>query len=307
MKDYYKILEVEEKASADEIKKSYRTLSKKYHPDINPDGAEQFKDIAEAYDVLSNPEKKTKYDNSKSNPFQGGNYEDMLSQMFGGMNGRFRQQKRKNAPDKIIKVQVSPVDSYLGVNKELNYVKNNHCQVCNGSGGEQQVCVTCRGQGFEVKTFGTGFMVQQVRSACTTCGGRGYTLIHKCYGCGGQGINSITNNITITLPKGVDSGQFLKVENAGDFKNGEYGDLIIQVEIVNKDGYEKINNDLVYNLFLNLDEIQKNKYVIPHPDGDLSMDAPRTFDSSRPLRLRGKGYKGGDMYVKLNVKFERPI
>jgi molecular chaperone DnaJ len=307
MKDYYKILEVEEKASADEIKKSYRTLSKKYHPDINPDGAEQFKDIAEAYDVLSNPEKKTKYDNSKSNPFQGGNYEDMLSQMFGGMNGRFRQQKRKNAPDKIIKVQVSPVDSYLGVNKELNYVKNNHCQVCNGSGGEQQVCVTCRGQGFEVKTFGTGFMVQQVRSACTTCGGRGYTLIHKCYGCGGQGINSITNNIAITLPKGVDSGQFLKVENAGDFKNGEYGDLIVQVEIVNKDGYEKINNDLVYNLFLNLDEIQKNKYVIPHPDGDLSMDAPRTFDSSRPLRLRGKGYKGGDMYVKLNVKFERPI
>jgi molecular chaperone DnaJ len=307
MKDYYKILEVEEKASADEIKKSYRTLSKKYHPDINPDGAEQFKDIAEAYDVLSNPEKKTKYDNSKSNPFQGGNYEDMLSQMFGGMNGRFRQQKRKNAPDKIIKVQVSPVDSYLGVNKELNYVKNNHCQVCNGSGGEQQVCVTCRGQGFEVKTFGTGFMVQQIRSACTTCGGRGYTLIHKCYGCGGQGINSITNNIAITLPKGVDSGQFLKVENAGDFKNGEYGDLIVQVEIVNKDGYEKINNDLVYNLFLNLDEIQKNKYVIPHPDGDLSMDAPRTFDSSRPLRLRGKGYKGGDMYVKLNVKFERPI
>jgi molecular chaperone DnaJ len=150
-------------------------------------------------------------------------------------------------------------------------------------------------------------MVQQVRSACTTCGGRGYTLIHKCYGCGGQGINSIANNITITLPKGVDSGQFLKVENAGDFKNGEYGDLIIQVEIVNKDGYEKINNDLVYNLFLNLDEIQKNKYVIPHPDGDLSMDAPRTFDSSRPLRLKGKGYKGGDMYVKLNVKFERPI
>jgi molecular chaperone DnaJ len=227
--------------------------------------------------------------------------------MFGGMNGRFRQQKRKNAPDKIIKVQVSPVDSYLGVNKELHYVKNNHCQVCNGSGGEQQVCVTCRGQGFEVKTFGTGFMVQQIRSACTTCGGRGYTLIHKCYGCGGQGINSIANNITITLPKGVDSGQFLKVENAGDFKNGEYGDLIIQVEIVNKDGYEKINNDLVYNLFLNLDEIQKNKYVIPHPDGDLSMDAPRTFDSSRPLRLKGKGYKGGDMYVKLNVKFERPI
>ena len=307
MKDYYKILEVEEKASADEIKKSYRTLSKKYHPDVNPDGAEQFKEIAEAYEVLSSSEKKTKYDNSKANPFNGTSYEEMFSQMFGGRSNQFRQQRRKNAPDKIIKVQVSPVESYLGANKELHYVKNNHCQVCNGSGGEQQTCGTCKGQGFEIKTFGTGFMVQQIRSACNTCGGRGYTLIHKCYGCGGQGVKSSANNINMTLPRGVDSGQFLKVENAGDFKNGEYGDLVIQVELVNKDGYEKMNNDLIYNLYLNLEETQQSKFVIPHPDGNLSMEAPRTFDSSRPLRLRGKGYDGGDMYVKLNVKFERSI
>jgi molecular chaperone DnaJ len=307
MKDYYKILEVEEKASADEIKKSYRSLSKKYHPDVNPDGDEKFKEIAEAYDVLSNPDKKTNYDNSKSNPFQGTPYADMFSQMFGKGNNQFRQQRRKNAPDKVIKVQVSPVESYLGLNKELHYVKNNHCQTCNGSGGEQQMCGTCKGQGFEIKTFGTGFMVQQIRSACNTCGGKGYTLVHKCYGCGGQGVKSTANNIKITLPRGIDSGQFLKVENAGDFRNGEYGDLVIQVELVNKDGYEKMNDDLIYNLYLNLEETQQEKYVIPHPDGNLSMDAPRVFDSSRPLRLRGKGYNGGDMYVKLNVRFERPV
>ena len=307
MKDYYKILEVEEKASADEIKKSYRSLSKKYHPDVNPDGDEKFKEIAEAYDVLSNPDKKANYDNSKSNPFQGTPYADMFSQMFGKGNNQFRQQRRKNAPDKVIKVQVSPVESYLGLNKELHYVKNNHCQTCNGSGGEQQMCGTCKGQGFEIKTFGTGFMVQQIRSACNTCGGKGYTLVHKCYGCGGQGVKSTANNIKITLPRGIDSGQFLKVENAGDFRNGEYGDLVIQVELVNKDGYEKMNDDLIYNLYLNLEETQQEKYVIPHPDGNLSMDAPRVFDSSRPLRLRGKGYNGGDMYVKLNVRFERPV
>jgi molecular chaperone DnaJ len=137
MKDYYKILEVEEKASADEIKKSYRSLSKKYHPDVNPNGTEQFKEIAEAYDVLSNPDKKANYDNSKSNPFQGTPYADMFSQMFGKGNNQFRQPRRKNAPDKVIKVQVNPVESYLGSNKELHYVKNNHCQTCNGSGGEQ--------------------------------------------------------------------------------------------------------------------------------------------------------------------------
>jgi len=307
MKDYYKILEVEEKASTDEIKKSYRSLSKKYHPDVNPNGTEQFKEIAEAYDVLSNPDKKANYDNSKSNPFQGTPYADMFSQMFGKGNNQFRQPRRKNAPDKVIKVQVSPVESYLGSNKELHYVKNNHCQTCNGSGGEQQMCGTCKGQGFEIKTFGTGFMVQQIRSACNTCGGKGYTLVHKCYGCGGQGVKSTTNNIKITLPRGIDSGQFLKVENAGDFRNGEYGDLVIQVELVNKDGYEKMNDDLIYNLYLNLEETQQEKYVIPHPDGSLSMEAPRVFDSSRPLRLRGKGYNGGDMYVKLNVRFERPV
>jgi molecular chaperone DnaJ len=307
MKDYYKILEVEEKASADEIKKSYRSLSKKYHPDVNPNGTEQFKEIAEAYDVLSNPDKKANYDNSKSNPFQGTPYADMFSQMFGKGNNQFRQPRRKNAPDKVIKVQVSPVESYLGSNKELHYVKNNHCQTCNGSGGEQQMCGTCKGQGFEIKTYGTGFMVQQIRSACNTCGGKGYTLVHKCYGCGGQGVKSTANNIKITLPRGIDSGQFLKVENAGDFRNGEYGDLVIQVELVNKDGYEKMNDDLIYNLYLNLEETQQEKYVIPHPDGSLSMEAPRVFDSSRPLRLRGKGYNGGDMYVKLNVRFERPV
>jgi molecular chaperone DnaJ len=307
MKDYYKILEVEEKASADEIKKSYRSLSKKYHPDVNPNGTEQFKEIAEAYDVLSNPDKKANYDNSKSNPFQGTPYADMFSQMFRNGNSQFKQPRRKNAPDKVIKVQVSPVESYLGSNKELHYVKNNHCQTCNGSGGEQQMCGTCKGQGFEIKTYGTGFMVQQIRSACNTCGGKGYTLVHKCYGCGGQGVKSTANNIKITLPRGIDSGQFLKVENAGDFRNGEYGDLVIQVELVNKDGYEKMNDDLIYNLYLNLEETQQEKYVIPHPDGSLSMEAPRVFDSSRPLRLRGKGYNGGDMYVKLNVRFERPV
>ena len=93
----------------------------------------------------------------------------------------------------------------------------------------------------------------------------------------------------------------------GDFRNGEYGDLVIQIELISNDGFEKIDNDLIYNLFLNLDEIQKDKYVVPHPDGDLSVNAPKVFDTSKPLRLRGKGYNGGEMYVKLNVKFERPI
>lgn len=307
MKDYYKILEVEEKASADDIKKSYRSLSKKYHPDVNPDGAEKFKEIAEAYEVLSSPDKKSQYDANKNNPYQGTSFEDIFKNMFNQGQTSFRQQRRKSAPDKVIRLQVTPLESYRGVEKDIHYIRNNHCQSCNGSGGEQQSCGTCNGQGFQIKTFGTGYMVQQIRTACPTCAGRGYTLVHRCYQCNGNGTKAATHDVKVKLPKGVDSGQYLKLTNLGDFVNGEYGDLVVQVEMVPSGGFEKLNNDLIYNLFLNLEEVQKDKFIIPHPDGDLSMDAPRTFDSSRPLRLRGKGYSGGDMYVKLNVKFERPI
>ena len=91
----------------------------------------------------------------------------------------------------------------------------------------------------------------------------------------------------------------------GDFRGGDYGDLILQIELEPKDGFEKINSDLVYTLYLDLNGINSDKYKIPHPDGELQIPAPKSFDTSKPLRLRGKGYSGGDMYVKLQVKFER--
>jgi molecular chaperone DnaJ len=304
MKDYYKILEIEENATDDQIKKSYRTLSKKYHPDVNPEGTEKFKDIAEAYEILSNKEKRNAYLSSKNNPFADSPFADMFNQMF---NQQSRpQQRRKAAPDKIIKVQVSPFESYNGVEKTIQYLKENHCDGCNGRGGDQQSCGTCNGSGFQIKSFGTGFMVQQMRVACASCGGRGYTLVHRCFKCDGRGVKSVAHEVKVKLPVAVDNGQFLKLENLGDFRNGEYGDLVVQIELVNKDGYEKMNDDLIYNLYLNLEELKQDKYVIPHPNGDLSINAPKIFDTSRPLRLRNKGYNNGDMYVKLNVKFERP-
>jgi molecular chaperone DnaJ len=303
MKDYYKILEVEENASDDDIKKSYRTLSKKYHPDMNPDGTEKFKEIAEAYEILGDKTKRAQYNTSKTNPYAGTPFQDIFNSMFTQQNPNVRQ--RKSVPDKIIKLQVSPIESYKGVEKTLYYVRDLGCNVCNGSGGDQQQCTTCNGAGFQIRQFGTGFMVQQVRTQCQTCGGKGYTLIHKCYYCDGRGTKPHSNEVKITLPVGVDSGQYLKLQDHGDYRHGEFGDLIVQIEVVSKDGYEKINNDLIYNLTLNLEEIQKEKFLIPHPDADLNMESPKIFDTSRPLRLKGKGYLGGDMYVRLNVRFER--
>lgn len=306
MKDYYKILEVEEKASQQDIKKSYRTLSKKYHPDINPEGGEQFKDIAEAYNTIGNPEKRVQYDQTKNNPFAnngGHTFEDMFNQMFN--RGNAQRTRRKSVPDKVVKVQITPIESYQGVEKKIQYLKDVQCEGCGGAGGQQQTCTACNGVGFQIKTFGTGFMVQQIRQQCDSCGGRGYTLVHKCVSCNGHGAKSEMSTINFKLPKGVDSGQFLKLENFGDFRQGEIGDLVIQIDLIEKDGFEKINNDLIYNLFLNLEGMKNDKLKVPHPDGDLMMEQPKIFDTSKPLRLKGKGYNGGDMYVKLNVKFER--
>ena len=307
MKDYYKILEVEEKASQQDIKKSYRTLSKKYHPDINPEGAEQFKDIAEAYDTIGNDEKRAQYDQTKNNPFNGGggsSFEDMFNQMFNRGNSQQRS-RRKSVPDKVVRVQITPIESYRGIEKQIQYLKDVQCGGCGGTGGQQQTCTGCNGAGFQIKTFGTGFMIQQIRQQCGGCGGRGYTLVHKCTTCNGHSTKSEMSNVNFKLPKGVDSGQFLKLENFGDFKQGEIGDLVLQIELIEKDGFEKMNNDLIYNLFLDLEGIKDDKLKVPHPDGDLMLEQPKIFDTSKPLRLKGKGYNGGDMYVKLNVKFER--
>ena len=313
MNNYYEILGVSKDAKQDEIKKVYRKLAIQYHPDRNPEGAEKFKEIARAYETLGDENRRREYDNRLNNPFAGGGgsvpYEDLINQMFGGQRGNpfGSTQRRKSAPDKIIKVQITPIESYRGVDKKIQYIKDNMCDICSGSGGDQQSCNTCAGSGFQVKTFGTGFMTQQIRTACGTCAGRGYTLVHRCYNCAGNGVKPATHEISVKLPVGVDNGQYLKLGDLGDFRNGEYGDLVIQIEVVPSDGFEKMNNDLIYNLVLNLEEVQKDKFTIPHPDGELIMNAPTLFDTTKPLRLRGKGFMGGDMYVKLNVKFERSI
>jgi molecular chaperone DnaJ len=299
MKDYYKILEIEENATEDDIKKSYRNLSKKYHPDLNPNGDEKFKEILEAYDTLSDRNKRNEYDFRRKNPNQGVNMQDIFANFFG------RQPQRKRSPDKIIKINISPVESYNSVEKTINYVKDHMCNPCNGQGGEKQTCGSCGGQGYHLKTFSNGFMIQQVTTHCDSCGGKGYTLIHKCNSCDGRGYKSLNNTLTIRLPHGIDSGQFMRIPNEGDFRNGEYGDLIVQVEVISSDGFEKMGDDLIYNLFLNYNELLIDKLSIPHPSGNIIIESPKTFDTSKPLRVKSKGYNRGDMYIKLNVKFEK--
>lgn len=298
MKDYYKILEIEENATEDDIKKSYRVLSKKYHPDVNPDGGEKFKEIVEAYETLINDSKRREYDYHRKNPFQRSN-EDIFANFFSN------RRRRENSSFKTIKLNITPIESYNGDEKVISYIKNKMCETCNGQGGEKQTCKSCGGQGYQIKTFGNGFMIQQVTTECGSCGGKGYTLLHKCKTCDGMGHQSSNNTIKIKLPHGIDSGQFIRVQNEGDFKNGSYGDLIIQIEVHNSDGFEKMGDDLIYHLFLNYGELLNDKFTIPHPSGDITIASPNTIDTSRPLRVKGKGYRGGELYVRLNVRFNR--
>jgi len=303
MKDYFGILGVSENATEDEIKKAYRSLSKKYHPDVNPEGGEKFKEIAEAYDVLSDPQKKTNYITGKNNPFNGTDFEDFFKNMFGG--GGRQQARRAKGPDKVIKVNISVLDSYKGVDKEFSYQRSTACGDCNGSGGEQRGCDVCKGAGVLIQVIGSGFFQQQVRSTCPSCQGKGYILTKYCNTCSGVGIKQVFETIKVSLPKGSDDGQFFKLESKGDFSQFGYGDLVLQIFVEPTDGFTKMNNDLIYDLFLDYNELLNEHFIIPHPDGELKITTPTMFDSTKPLRIKGKGFPGGDLYLKVNVRFDK--
>ena len=302
MKDYYKILGVQENSNDEDIKKAYRKLSKEYHPDVNPNGTERFKEIAEAYDNIGTTEKRDQLKSRQTNPFAGQGFEDMFRDMFGGGGGRPR---RPTVPDKVVTANITPIQSFKGEDVTINYFRNVGCESCAGSGGHREVCVGCKGYGYHYIVSGSGFFRQEVRQVCKTCNGEGFKLINKCHTCSGIGKKPTAETIRIKLPVGIDDGQFLKLGELGDYHDGIYGNLVLQIRMMNIDGYEKIGNDLILNYYMDIDELKNDSIIIKHPSSDLKMDLPIDFDSSKPLRLKGKGYSGGDMYVRLHVKFDR--
>ena len=299
IKDYYKILEIEENFTEDLLKKKYRDLSKKYHPDINPSGADKFKEISEAYDVLSDPQKRQSYDFERKGGFSG--QDDLFSQFF-------NQGQRRNVYvplEKLITLKLTPIEIYLGKVKEIVYNRNIPCDECNGTRGSKRRCGECNGSGQVLRRFGSGFFVQQMVTSCPSCSGIGEIIEKKCFKCSGSGVKGEVKTITIELPNNIDNGQFLKLSKLGDFDKVDFGDLVLKIEVVNADGFSKMGNDLIYTLFLHFNEVHLNKYTIPHPLGSLSITAPNVFDTSIPLRVPGKGYNGGNLYIKREVKFTR--
>jgi molecular chaperone DnaJ len=298
----YDILGVAENASQDEIKKVYRKLALEHHPDKGG-SEEKFKKISQAYDTLGDETKRSQYDQQKNSPF---GFDNGFNPFSDFMNNNFYTQRKRSSPDKVIELSVGALDSYNAISKTIRYSRKTECNTCNGSGGQRKTCDLCKGQGYVSVKVGTGMFFQIYKQACNKCAGKGFTLVKRCISCGGEGTSNSLETIDIKLPHGVDDGQFFKLTQKGDYSNGEYGDLLIKVRMEKQNNFEKINNDLTYETFLNLEEIQKDTIEIPHPDGPISIKLPKEFDTSKPLRVKSKGFKNnysGDLYIKLFVKF----
>ena len=308
MKDYYGILGVSKESSADEIKKAYRKLSKQFHPDVNPEGAERFKEIAEAYDTLSNPDKKQKYDNPASNMFGGdASIEDLLRHM-GFNRNPFGGQRRPSAPEKIITLDITALDSFRGSTQQVNYKRDIACNTCGGSGGDRTGCGICGGVGYRMRQMGQSPFQQIIQEPCSSCVGRGYTITNACTSCIGKGTQGEFKSMNITLQHGIDDGEFYRVESAGDFHNGVYGNLLLKVRMKKDTNWEKVGDDLIYNNFLTYDDLTNENCEVPHPDGNIVVKYPELFDTLTPMRVRGKGYRReriGDLYIKNIVRFKR--
>lgn len=298
-KNYYEVLGLDENATPEEIKKAYRQKAKEFHPDKGGDEA-VFKDIAEAYDTLGDDNKRKNYDYTRKHT---GNqsHNDFLNS--------FMRQQRNIVPDKIISAELSVLDSYKGGVKTINYMKNEKCDTCNGQGGERVTCTHCNGAGYIVEQYGSGFYTQIIKRPCDICRTRGFTFKTHCNSCHGSCTKPTMQTIDISIPHGIDEGNFIKLRGLGDYINGTVGDLVIQIKIRPDGQFEKINNDLVYNHYFDLKALEEDDFVVKHPDGDLSVKYPIDMDTSKPIRIKGRGFKiggiPGDLYIKFYLKYTK--
>lgn len=303
--DYYSILGVSETATQDEIKKTYRKLAKENHPDKGGD-EEIFKKISQAYDTIGDEQKRQQYDMERKNPFGGMGGGFSFNEMFNNFFGQNRQQQRVHTTN--IDLNIGTIESYIGGKKTFTFKRKTKCETCNGTGGDKRTCPGCQGRGQQVNQINIGGFVQLVSTECGQCNGRGEILTNPCFVCNGTSNKDEIKTIDINLPHGVDEGQFLRLKSLGDYRNGNYGDLVVRIKIYSENNFEKFGNNLVYNNFLTLDQFQSDSFTIPHPDGELNIKFPKKIDTSIPLRVKGKGYKMdsiGDLIINQYLKYDR--
>lgn len=342
-RDYYEVLEVSKTATAEEIKKAYRKKAIQYHPDRNPGdkaAEEKFKEAAEAYDVLSNPDKRSRYDQfghagvsgaaGNGGPFggfSGGMSMDDIFSMFGdifGGRGGFggfggysdsgASQRKFRGSDLRVKVKLTLKEISTGVEKKFKLKKYVTCPHCHGSGAEDgtsvDTCPTCHGSGSVVREQQTLLGVMRTRTTCSTCGGEGKVIKNKCKACSGEGVVYGEEIVTVKIPAGVGEGMQLSMRQKGNAgkHNGIAGDLLILVEEEADKSLIRDGNNLVYNLLLSFPTAALGGTVeIPTIDGKAKVKIEPGTQPGKVLRLRGKGlpdvngYGMGDLVVNVSI------
>lgn len=343
-RDYYEVLGIDKNASEDEIKKAYRKLAIKYHPDRNPDNKEaeeKFKEAAEAYDVLHDPQKRQQYDQFGFNaPGAGGfggfgetggfSMDDIFSMFgdvfgghggFGGFSGfggeGSRQRPQYRGSDLRLKVKLSLQEIATGVTKKFKVKKDVTCTHCHGSGAENgsksETCPTCHGSGVVVKTVRTMLGMMQTQTECPTCHGEGSVIKDKCHQCHGTGVVKGEEIVEIKIPAGVAEGMVVNVPGKGNAgqRNGISGNIQVYIEEEENDTFIRDGQDIVYNLLLDFPTAALGGEVeIPTLEGTrvrIKIDAGT--QPGKTLRLRGKGLPAvqgygsgkGDLVVHISV------
>lgn len=324
-RDYYEVLGVGKNATEDEIKKAYRKLAIKYHPDRNPDDAkaeEKFKEAAEAYDVLHDPQKRQAYDQfgfdgpagaGGFGGFGGGggfSMDDIFSMFgdvfggrgggfggFGGFGGGRRQTTRHRGSDLRLKVRLTLQEVATGVTKKFKVRKDIECSHCHGSGAEvgsgTETCPHCHGSGVEIRRQQSIFGEVQTQTTCHVCNGEGTVIKNKCHECGGTGVVKGEEVVEIKIPAGVAEGMVVNVPGKGNAgqHNGIPGDIQVLIEEEPNDTFVRDGNNVIYNLLLDFPTATLGGSVdIPTIDGkSVRIKIEPGTQPGKTLRLRGKG------------------
>ena len=331
-RDYYEVLEVAKNATADEIKKAYRKKALQYHPDRNPgdkEAEEKFKEAAEAYGVLSDPDKRARYDRfghagMSGQDFSGASMNDIFSQFgdilgdlfggggfgfnFGGFGGG-QQRPVYRGSNLRVRVKLTLEEIATGVKKKIKVNKYVTCQKCGGSGsedGQMETCKMCGGKGQRVMR--SGFFTQV--TTCSACGGEGRVIKKKCTACNGDGIVKGEEVIELDIPAGVAEGMQLSVRGKGNAgaRNGVAGDLLILIEEEKHKDFERDDSDLIHNLFISFPQAALGCNLdVPCIGGTVNVKVPAGAQSGDIIRVKGKGLpvinsgRVGDLIVNLNV------
>ncbi len=344
-RDYYEVLGIPKTASDDEIKSAYRKLAKKYHPDLNPgdkEAEEKFKEVGEAYEVLSDKEKKARYDQfghagvdpnygagAGAGGFGGVDLNDIFGDIFGGGFGGFGgfgggRRATANAPRKGADIRVSLVLSFMeavhGCTKVVSVNRQDTCPECGGTGAAKgtspETCPDCRGSGFVTVQQRTPFGVMQSSQPCTRCGGKGKIIKTPCSKCHGSGKVSSNKRVEVKIPAGIDDDQSLRLQGLGDAgsNGGPSGDLIVIVTVRPDPMFERDRYDVHVTVPITYSQaVMGDDVVVPTIDGKVQYTVPEGTQSGTTFRLRGKGIQyvngrgRGDQYVRVEVEIPKKL